>query len=128
MNILPDTHLLLWAALDPDKLSEQAVDSLSDKRNTLHFSPVSLWEIVIKNGLQRPDFSVDPQLLRRGLIENGYEELPVGSRHVLAVGSLPPLHRDPFDRLLVAQAGSEGFVLLTADRALADYGGPVRLV
>lgn len=128
MNVLPDTHLLLWAAFDPDRLSPSAVETLSDVDNALHFSPVSLWEVVIKNALDHPDFSVDPPLLRRGLLENGYAELPISSRHVLAVAHLPPVHRDPFDRLLVAQAGSEGFVLLTADDALAGYGDPVRMV
>lgn len=112
----------------PERLSPAAVEMLDDSSHVLHFSPVSLWEVVIKNALGRADFSVDPHLLRRGLLENDYRELPVDSRHVLAVAHLPSVHRDPFDRLLVAQAGVEGFVLLTTDTALAGYGGPVRMV
>lgn len=124
MNILPDTHVLLWAALSPERLSTIAAQILADPDNAPHFSPISLWEIVIKNDLGRADFSVDAALLRRGLLENGYTELLVTSSHVLAVGRLPSLHKDPFDRLLIAQAGTEGFTLLTADTTLADYGSP----
>ena len=128
MNVLPDTHVLLRAAFEPSRLSAAAVETLEHPDNALHFSPVSLWEIVIKNALGRPDFAVDAALLRRGLLENGYEELPVDGRHALAVGRLPPLHRDPFDRLLLAQATVEGFALLTSDEALAGYGAPVHAV
>jgi len=97
---------------------------LDDPDNTLHFSPISLWEIVIKSGLGRADFSIDAAMLKRGLLENDYAELPIISRHVLAVTGLPSIHKDPFDRLLIAQAASEGITLLTADAALAEYGAP----
>lgn len=121
MNLLLDTHVLLWAASAPERLSEQAVELLADPHNALHFSVASLWEVVIKTGLNRPDFRVDPHLLRRGLLENGYQELSVTARHVLEVSLLPTIHKDPFDRLMVAQAISEGFLLLTADELVASY-------
>ena len=128
MDILLDTHLLLWAASEPQRLSEEAVTLISDTGNRLYFSAASLWEVVIKRGLDRADFTVDPHLLRRGLVENGYLELAVSARHTLAVAHLPPIHRDPFDRILVAQAESEGLRLLTNDDIVARYPGPIRRV
>ncbi|WP_397421213.1 type II toxin-antitoxin system VapC family toxin [Phenylobacterium sp.] len=128
MNLLLDTHLLLWAAGAPDRLPAAARDLVEDPGNILIFSVASLWEIAIKRGLGRNDFRVDPRLLRRGLIDNGYVELAITSEHVVAVDSLPPLHRDPFDRLLIAQATAEGVTLLTSDKALAAYPGPIRVV
>ncbi len=89
---------------------------------------VNLWEIVIKSGLGRDDSRADARLLRRGLLDNGYDELPVTGPHTLAVATLPPLHRDPFDRMLLAQAITEGIVLLTADPVMARYKAPVNLV
>ncbi len=97
-------------------------------RNVLWFSAASIWEVVIKNSLGRSDFSVDPHLLRRGLLENQYRELPINSAHTLAVARLPDLHKDPFDRILVAQAETEGFMLLTADDQVAGYGTAVKRV
>jgi PIN domain nuclease of toxin-antitoxin system len=128
MKFLLDTHLLLWAAGQPDSLSEAARLLIEDPENALLFSAASLWEVAIKHALGRSDFRVDPRLLRRGLIDNGYQELAIGSQHAVAIDSLPPLHRDPFDRILVAQATIEGIVLLTADHVVAQYPGPVRLV
>ena len=128
MNLLLDTHLLLWAAGAPDRLPAVARDLIEDPGNILIFSVASLWEIAIKRGLGRDDFRVDPRLLRRGLIDNGYAELAITSEHVVAVDSLPPLHRDLFDRLLIAQATAEGVTLLTSDKALAAYPGPIRAV
>lgn len=128
MHLLLDTHLLLWAAGNPEKLSVQAIDFIQDPQNTLFFSAASIWEITIKRGLGRPDFLVDPHELRRGLMENGYQELAITSMHAVAVGYLPNIHQDPFDRILVAQAGFEGILLLTADNILSKYPGPIRLV
>jgi PIN domain nuclease of toxin-antitoxin system len=128
VNLLLDTHLLLWAAGAPDRLPAVARDLIEDPGNILIFSVASLWEIAIKRGLGRDDFRVDPRLLRRGLIDNGYAELAITSEHVVAVESLPPLHRDLFDRLLIAQATAEGVTLLTSDKALAAYPGPIRAV
>ena len=90
--------------------------------NTLHFSPASIWEIIIKRGLERDDFQVDPVRLRKLLMLNGYAEIPITSDHTLALNVLPPLHKDPFDRLLLAQARCEGMLLVTADTQLLRYG------
>lgn len=128
MKYLLDTHLLLWAALSPQRLSKQATDLIVDPEHELYFSPVGPWEVAIKNSLGRPDFQVDPHLLRRGLRDNGYIELPILGQHAVAVANLPPIHRDPFDRMLVAQATVEGMTLLTSDETVASYPGPVRLV
>ena len=128
MKLLLDTQILLWAAGQPARLSAAARKLLNDPRNDLLFSAASLWEIAIKNTLGRDDFRVEPRLLRRGLLDNGYTELPVTSQHAVTIDSLPPLHKDPFDRLLLAQALSEGILLLTGDAQLARYPGPVRKV
>lgn len=128
MKLLLDTHLLLWAAGEPRRLPAAARKLINDARNELLFSAASLWEIVIKRSLGREDFRVDPRLLRRGLIDNGYAELPVSGEHALAVDSLPTLHKDPFDRILVAQSIIESVTLLTTDSLLAGYPGPVRRV
>ena len=128
MKLLLDTQLLLWAAGEPDRLSAAARASIDAPENELWFSVASVWEIAIKSGLGREDFQVNPRLLRRGLLDNGYRELPVGSEHAVAIDSLPPLHKDPFDRLLIAQARAEGITLLTADAWVAQYPGPVRKV
>ena len=92
------------------------------------FSAASIWEVAIKNGLGRADFSVDPRVLRRGLLEHGYVELPVTGAHAAAVDVLPDIHRDPFDRLLIAQAHAEGLTLLTADRVIGRYPGPIQVI
>lgn len=128
MKLLLDTHLLLWAAGQPDRLSQAARELIEDKENELIFSTASLWEVVIKRRLGRDDFKVDPRLLRRGLLDNGYSELPISSEHVVAIDTLPQLHKNPFDHVLVAQALVEGITLLTTDAALAGYPAPVRAV
>jgi PIN domain nuclease of toxin-antitoxin system len=128
MKLLLDTHLLLWAAGQTEKLSTKARRLLDDRNNELFYSVASLWEIVIKRALERADFRVEPHLLRRGLLDNGYGELAIVGEHTLAVGDLPPIHKDPFDRILVAQARVEGFTLLTSDAQVAKYPGPVRRV
>jgi len=128
MNLLLDTHVLLWAAAQPGRLSKAARRMLGSEQNRLFFSAVSLWEIAIKRTLGRKDFRVDPRQLRRGLLEHGYLELALTGEHAVAIDRLPDVHKDPFDRMLIAQAEAEGFVLLTADEELEAYGGPVRLV
>ncbi|MFA6010872.1 MAG: type II toxin-antitoxin system VapC family toxin [Desulfobacteraceae bacterium] len=128
MKLLLDTHLLLWAAQGIEHLPIDAQTLMNDSENELFFSVASLWEIVIKCGLGREDFKVDPRILRRSLLDNGYHELPILSEHVVAVGSLPTIHKDPFDRLLVAQAIVDGIMLLTADIQVAKYPGPVKRV
>jgi len=128
VKLLLDTQLILWAAGVPRRLSPAARRLINEPGNELLFSAASLWEIVIKRALGRSDFRVDPRLLRRGLVENGYAELAITSEHTLAVDSLPPLHKDPFDRILVAQSMVEGVTLLTADPQLAKYPGTIRKV
>jgi PIN domain nuclease of toxin-antitoxin system len=128
VKLLLDTHLMLWAAGQPTRLPAAARRLLNDPTNELLFSAASLWEIAIKNTLGRDDFKVEPRLLRRGLLDNGWLELPITGQHAVGIDGLPPLHKDPFDRLLLAQALSEGITLLTSDANLARYGAPVRKV
>jgi PIN domain nuclease of toxin-antitoxin system len=125
---LLDTHLLLWAAGNPDRLPAAARRLLDDLQNELIFSSVSLWEVAIKHGLGRGDFRVDARLLRRGLLDNGYGELPITSEHAVALDGLPAIHKDPFDRILVAQSMVEGITLLTTDPLVAQYPAPIRMV
>ena len=126
MHLLLDTHLLIWAMGSPQRLPSGLADMLEDPAHMPLFSVASLWELVIKQALNRPGFNVQPGLLRRALLEGGWQELPVNANHVLAVADLPPLHRDPFDRLLLAQAKADGLLLITADQQLANYPGPIR--
>lgn len=128
MKLLLDTHVLLWAAAEPRKLSSAARRLLGDKRNALCFSAASLWEIAIKQSLGREDFQADPGVLRRALLENAYVEVPVDGEHAAAVTVLPPLHKDPFDRILIAQAVVGGLLLVTTDAQVAQYPGPIRKV
>lgn len=128
MKLLLDTHLLIWTAGSPDKLSKTARALIEDRDNEIAFSAVSIWEIAIKFALQKPEFNVDPHLVRRGCLDNAMAELAMTSAHAIVTASLPPSHRDPFDRLLVAQAMAEGVTLLTADAVIAQYRGPIRLV
>ncbi|HEX9668458.1 MAG TPA: type II toxin-antitoxin system VapC family toxin [Thermoanaerobaculia bacterium] len=128
MKLLLDTQILLWAAGQPERLTAAARKLLNNQRNELLFSAASLWEIAIKNALGREDFRVEPRLLRRALLDNGYVELPVTSQHAVSIDGLPPLHKDPFDRLLLAQALTEGITLVTGDAQLARYPAPVRKV
>jgi PIN domain nuclease of toxin-antitoxin system len=128
LKLLIDTHLLIWAANEPEKLSGKAVSLMTNPEHELIFSAASIWKIAIKNGLGRDDFKVDARLLRRGLLDNDYTELPITSAHAVFVESLPLIHKDPFDRILVAQATAEGITLLTADSIVARYPGPIELV
>ena len=125
MKLLLDTHLLLWAAAG-EGLPAKAVQLIDDPGNDLLFSAASIWEIAIKTGLGRPDFQVDAGVFRRELLESGYEELAITSAHAAGVSTLPDLHKDPFDRILIAQAVAEGIVLLSADQAVLSYRGPIQ--
>ena len=126
MKLLLDTHVVLWAVGEPNRLPADARASMEEEATELVFSAASLWEIAIKNGLGRASFSVDPRLLRRNLLENDYRELPITGAHATAVDLLPSIHRDPFDRILIAQAQTEGLTLVTADSTLARYPGPIQ--
>ena len=128
MRLLLDTHLILWSISQSERLSRQARDLLGDPDNELVASVVSLWEIAIKRSSRRADFTAEPTSIRHQLLAHGYEELPITGEHAVAVTALPPIHGDPFDRMLVAQAIVEGVTLLTADPLVARYPGPVRKV
>jgi PIN domain nuclease of toxin-antitoxin system len=128
MRLLIDTHLLLWTAGQSARLSPQARSLIGDPANELLFSAASLWEIAIKAGLGRGDFRVDANQLRRGLLNNGYRELAITGEHAVAVTSLPMIHRDPFDRLLLAQGMVENITLLTSDAVMAQYPVAVQQV
>ncbi len=128
MKLLLDTHFLMWVSGRPDKLSTAALGVIQDPANELIFSVASIWEVAIKDRLRRADFRADPGVLRRNLLDNGYVELPILASHALTVAKLPLVHRDPFDRILLAQAIAEGFVLLTADAIVARYPASVLLM
>jgi PIN domain nuclease of toxin-antitoxin system len=128
MRLLLDTHLLLWALAEPARLDASTRASIEDPANEVLFSAASLWEIAIKAGLGRPDFAFDPGQILREALETGLTELPVRSEAAIRVAKLPPHHRDPFDRLLVAQAITEPVRLLTADPLLPPYSELVTLV
>lgn len=135
MKLLLDTHVLLWTSVASEdirsngSLSGEARGLIEDEENELLFSAASVWEVAIKNALGKPDFKVDPHLFRRALLDNGYIELAISSAHTAAVANLPDRHKDPFDRLLIAQATVEGITLLTNDETVAAYtASPIRLV
>ncbi len=128
MKLLLDTHVLLWASGFPEKLSEDARALIEDPGTDPVFSAASLWEVAIKNGLGRADFEVEPRVLHRELLANGYAEVAVTGAHAIAVGLLPSIHKDPFDRILIAQAQVEGMTLLTADEVVGRYPGPIRVL
>lgn len=128
MRLLVDTHLLLWAAASSRRLPAEARGLLEDPANEVYFSAASLWEIAIKTALRKSGFGVDISVLRPALDEMGFVELPIGGAHVERLVGLPPLHRDPFDRMLVAQSLAEPLILLTNDRILQGYGAVVKVV
>ena len=128
MKLLLDTHIVIWAAFTPDRLSQSAQSLIMDEENELLFSPVNLWEVAIKRALGRRDFQFDSRVLRSNLLLNGYHELPITSQHAVAIDQLPDIHKDPFDRLLIAQSMVEGILLLTSDPTVAKYPAPVKLV
>ena len=127
-QVLLDTHLVLWSALAPQRLPAKAAKLIGSRDSAMAFSVASLWEVAIRSSMGRPDFNVDAAALRRWLLQEGFTELPIRPEHVLEVAHLAWRHRDPFDRLLVAQATLEGAVLWTADAALKPYGRMVKLV
>ncbi|MFT4101036.1 MAG: type II toxin-antitoxin system VapC family toxin [Burkholderiaceae bacterium] len=128
MRLLLDTHLLLWAATRPGRIPPEVRTQIESDETELLFSSASIWEIAIKSSLGRQDFQIDARAFRAALLINGYAELPITGQHAAAVAPLPPIHRDPFDRMLVAQAGIEGATLLTADPVVGQYPGSIRLV
>jgi len=127
MRLLLDTHILLWAANEPERLSAATRALVENPNNDVVFSAISIWEIAIKTGRGRDDFRLHAGFFRRGLFDNGYTELPMTGAHAAALAGLPTIHKDPFDRMLVAQATVEGLTLVTSDPAIANYPGPIRL-
>ena len=128
MKLLLDTHLLIWTAAGSNQMPKRALSLLNNSNNEIFFSSASLWEISIKAARGSRGFEVDPRLLLRNLLDNGFTEIAVTSRHGIAVVGLPAIHKDPFDRLLVAQAITEGITLLTSDAAVPKYPGPIQKV
>ena len=126
MRVLLDTHILLWAAYHPHRLPEAIADYLASATAEPLFSVASLWEVSTKFGLGRPDFLIHPRDFRDGLLQSGYQELAITGEHALLVGTLPLIHRDPFDRMLITQATAERVDFFTSDGKLAEYGGVVR--
>jgi PIN domain nuclease of toxin-antitoxin system len=128
MRLLLDTHLLLWALDSPQRLDEATRTLIEDTGNTVLFSAASIWEIAIKSRLGRADFAVRPDRVAQAARQTGFIELPVNSDAAARVADLPPHHRDPFDRLLVAQAMAEPARLYTADPLVAAYGDLICLI
>jgi len=128
MRILLDTHLLIWAVVEPDRLDTKTADDLEDAGNEILFSAASIWEIAIKYRLSRPGFAHEPIQIARTAQQTGFIELPVHAAAAAIVATLPPLHRDPFDRLLIAQAMAEPAIFYTADANLSAYSDLVRRV
>jgi PIN domain nuclease of toxin-antitoxin system len=125
---LLDTNLVLWTAISPDRLSKRAASLVASREVEASFSLATLWEVAIKTSLEKPGFRVDSTALRAGLLEQGFKQVDIRPEHIAVVSRLPWHHRDPFDRLLVAQALVEGITLLTSDRLLARYGKMVKWV
>ena len=128
MRLLLDTHLLLWAIADSKRLPTEVRALLEDESNEVYYSAASIWEIAIKASLKRKDFRIDLKLSLSTLPEMGGVELPVTAAHAAGVGKLPYIHRDPFDRLLIAQSIAEPLILLTNDNILGRYRAGVRVV
>jgi PIN domain nuclease of toxin-antitoxin system len=127
LRLLLDTHIALWAVTDSPRLPQRARDAIM-AADEVHVSVVSLWEIAIKHALARQQMPVGAAEARQAFVDAGYSMLVITPEHVVAVEALPPWHRDPFDRLLVAQAISEPLRLVTADAALPRYSDVVLMV
>ena len=128
VRLLLDTHAFLWFAAGDARLSSRARRRIEDPGNDKFLSVASVWEIAIKTALERSDFRVEPEQVLAMAADIGFEPLHIAPAHAIAVRSLAKLHRDPFDRMLLAQAQIEPMILITCDRVLAEYGDWVRLV
>jgi len=128
VRVLLDTHLLLWSVASSRRLPKTARSLILDAANEVFYSAASIWEIAIKTALRRTDFKADPAALVRALAQSGFSELPVTAAHAVRVAGMQAIHRDPFDRLLVAQSLAEPMTLVTNDAALVRYGPSVQLV
>lgn len=128
MRLLLDTHVLLWALIAPRRLAKQALSDIENPANEVIFSAASIWEIAIKSALGRADFGVSPDEIAAAAAASGFVELPVRSAAAAHVAKLPAHHRDPFDRLLIAQSITEPALLYTADPQLQVYSELVRRI
>ena len=125
MIYLVDTHFLVWMSMVSTRLNLTARQMLTDPENTIYFSAISILEIAIKQQLGKAGFDAEAGIVRRAMLDKGYLELTVNGLHSAFVGTMPLIHRDPFDRLLIAQANVEGITLITADDEIAKYPGPI---
>ena len=128
MRVLLDTHVLLWLLTEPQRLPSKLLDALADPGHDIMFSAVNIWEVAIKNALGKPNFNFNPGAVLQAARDARLGELPVQAEHAARVSTLELLHRDPFDRLLIAQALCESARLLTADRMIARYAAPIDLL
>jgi len=125
MIYLVDTHILVWLSMKSGRLNQVTKDLLTDRNNEIYFSAISIFEIAVKQQLSKVGFDIDASAVRRAILDEGFLELVVNGLHAAFVVTLPPIHKDPFDRLLVAQANVEGMTLITADDLVAQYPGPI---
>jgi PIN domain nuclease of toxin-antitoxin system len=128
MTLLLDTHVLLWVLMAPQRLNPGLHAVLTQPATRVWFSAASVWEIAIKRALGRPEFAFEPHTVAQAALDTDLEPLPVRHDHAARVRHLPPLHADPFDRMLLAQAQCEGAQLVTADRTLMNYPAPLRWI
>lgn len=128
MKALLDTQILFWFAIAPERIPAKARAVIEDGANAMHFSVVSIWEVAMKRALNRPDFTVEADALRDALLADDFVEVELASRHALPVRHLPPIHRDPFDRLLLSQASVEKLTFMTTDTKLVRYPGDILTV
>lgn len=128
MTFLLDTHFVLWLPIGGRGISRSARRLVNESTNRLLFSAASLWEIALKRARYRGNYAFDPRVIRKQLLENGFDELPITGQHVVIADSLPRIHKNPLDRLIIAQALVEGITLLTADETIARYPGSIRKV
>ena len=127
-RFLVDTQVLLWNVHGSRKLPARLARLFRDGRHQFFYSAASLWEIAIKAARGREDFIVDTGEIRDALEANGFHELPVAGQHAVALATLPPIHADPFDRMLIAQSLVEPMALITSDARLAAYPGTIEVV
>jgi len=127
-RFLVDTQLLLWNVYGSRKLPARVARLFQDGRHEFFYSAASLWEIAIKAARGREDFTADTTAIRGALEANGFHELPVAAQHAVALSGLPPIHADPFDRMLIAQALAEPMALITSDERFAAYPGSIEVV
>lgn len=128
MRYLLDTSVLIWTLGYPERLPDDVREILADPDPMIWFSAINIWEIGIKSSLGRADFDLNPHVARATSLHLGFVELQIDGLQAAAASDLPHFHADPFDRLLIAQAITSGATLLTSDRTIARYQGPIRLV